>query len=249
MDKLESYGSRLVERNSGVGVLDKSVLILDSLASGPKNLADLVALTELPRPTAHRLVSALVHHDLVAKTEKGYFALGSKLSALASTSSSDRLLVLAGPILDRIRDHTGESAQLYQRKADQRICVAISEKSSGLRDTVPVGARLSMQAGSAAQVLLAWDSPSDLRAGLDHARFSGASLAQVRRRGWAQSVGEREAGVASVSAPVRGSGSAVIAAISISGPIDRLTRTPGKLYAQELVTAGRELTEKLRQIA
>ena len=67
--------------------------------------------------------------------------------------------------------------------------------------------------------------------GLQGARFTATTLSGVRRRGWAQSVGEREPGVASVSAPVRGPSGRVVAAVSVSGPIERLTRTPGRLHA------------------
>jgi DNA-binding IclR family transcriptional regulator len=75
-----------------------------------------------------------------------------------------------------------------------------------------------MQAGSAAQVLLAWEDSQKIHRGLTHAKFTATQLAAVRRRGWAQSVGEREAGVASVSAPVRGPNNKVIAAVSIQWP-------------------------------
>ena len=71
-------------------------------------------------------------------------------------------------------------------------------------------------------MLLAWEEPDRLHRGLTGARFNATMLSAVRRRGWAQSVGEREPGVASVSAPVRGSSGKVIAAISISGPIERM---------------------------
>jgi DNA-binding IclR family transcriptional regulator len=71
-------------------------------------------------------------------------------------------------------------------------------------------------------------------------------LAGVRRRGWAQSLGEREPGIASVSAPVRGPSGRVIAAVSISGPIERLTRQPGRLHAEVVVQAARQLTEAVR---
>ena len=50
----------------------------------------------------------------------------------------------------------------------------------------------------------------------------GAAALWVRRRGWAQSVAERETGVASVSAPVRDGSGAVLGAVSISGPVERL---------------------------
>src|SRR5262249_26064193 len=67
------------------------------------------------------------------------------------------------------------------------------------------------------------------------------------RRGWAASVAEREAGVASVSAPVRGQGGKIIAAVSVSGPIERLTRSPGRLHAAAVVAAGEKITALLRR--
>ena len=67
----------------------------------------------------------------------------------------------------------------------------------------------------------------------------------MRRRGWAQSVGEREPGVASVSAPVRGPSGRVVAAVSVSGPIERLTRQPGRLHAAAVVAGADRLTEVL----
>ncbi|MBP6148061.1 MAG: helix-turn-helix domain-containing protein, partial [Candidatus Planktophila sp.] len=53
------------KKNSGVGVLDKAVAILGTLESGPHSLAELVAVTGIARPTAHRLAVALEHHRLV----------------------------------------------------------------------------------------------------------------------------------------------------------------------------------------
>jgi DNA-binding IclR family transcriptional regulator len=102
-----------------------------------------------------------------------------------------------------------------------------------------------MQAGSAAQILLAWEDPEKMRRGLTGSLFTPASLSAVRRRGWAQSVGEREVGVASVSAPVRGPNNKVIAAVSISGPIERLGRQPGRSHAAQVVATAVRLTEYL----
>ena len=70
-------------------------------------------------------------------------------------------------------------------------------------------------------------------------------LAEVRRRGWAQSVAEREPGVASVSAPVRDSAGNVIAAVSVSGPVDRIGRRPGAKWASDLLQAASALQERL----
>ncbi|MGZ4783132.1 MAG: IclR family transcriptional regulator domain-containing protein, partial [Oryzihumus sp.] len=62
-----------------------------------------------------------------------------------------------------------------------------------------------------------------------------------------QSVGEREPGVASVSAPVRGPSGRVVAAVSISGPIERVSRQPGRLHAATVVAGANKLTEVLRR--
>ncbi|MEE1782390.1 IclR family transcriptional regulator C-terminal domain-containing protein, partial [Streptomyces sp. SP17BM10] len=160
---------------------------------------------------------------LVPRDMQGRVILGPRLSELSAAAGEDRLLSTERPVLSHLRDVTGESAQLYRRQGEMRICVAAAERRSGLRDTVPVGCTLPMKAGSAAQVLLAWEEPERLHRGLQGARFTATALCGVRRRGWAQSIGEREPGVASVSAPVRGPSNRVVAAVSVSGPIERLT--------------------------
>ena len=236
-----------MDKSSGVGVLDKAAVVLGALEAGPATLANLVTATGLARPTAHRLAVALEHHRLVARDIQGRFVLGPRLGELAASAGEDRLLAAAVPVLAMLRDETGESAQLFRRQGQHRICVAASERPAGLRDTVPVGATLPMTAGSAAHVLLAWEEPDRLHRGLRDARFTATTLAGVRRRGWAQSVAEREPGVASVSAPVRGPSNRVVAAVSVSGPIERLTRQPGRLHAVAVAAAAQKLTEALRR--
>ena len=182
----------------------------------------------------------------MCSSDLGRFVLGPRIGELAVAAGEDKLLAVAGPVLIALRDATKESVQLYRRQGDQRICVAGAERLTGLRDTVPVGSALTMKAGSAAQILLAWEEPDRLHRGVHGAKFTAADLSAVRRRGWAQSLGEREPGIASVSAPVRGAGDRVIAAISISGPIERLTRQPGRLHGEAVANAAARISDLLR---
>ena len=142
-------------------------------------------------------------------------------------------------MLADLRDATGESAQLYVRTGSTRRCVAAAERQSGLRDTVPVGTVLPMTAGSAAHVLLAW-SDEPLPAG---ATFDADELAATRRRGWADSAEEREAGLGSVSAPVFGPDGRVLAAVSVAGPLQRLTRSPGRRHGEAVCRGAARLAE------
>lgn len=232
----------LVEHSSGVGVLDKAVLVLTAVEGGAQTLAGLTQATGLSRATTHRLAVALEVHRLLTRDTQGRWQLGPRLAELAAAGSADVLLERAGPVLDRLRDATGESAQLYRREGSVRVCVAAAERVSGLRDTVPVGTTLPLTAGSAAQVLLAW-SPDDPL--VVDAAFGPRVLADVRRRGWAHSVAEREQGVASVSAPVRRRDGRVVAAVSVSGPLERLTRFPGRLHAEAVLAAADELSREV----
>jgi DNA-binding IclR family transcriptional regulator len=233
-----------MRQHSGIGVLDKAVGVLHTIAESPCGLAELCERTGLPRATAYRLAAALEVHRLLARDDEGRWRLGSAVTELAARVN-DPLLAAGAVVLPTLREDTGESVQLYRREGTSRVCVAALEPAAGLRDTVPVGARLPMTAGSGAKVLLAYSDAAIQQAVLPSAKFSDRVLAEVRRRGWAQSVAEREPGVASVSAPVRDGRGLVIAAISVSGPIDRIGRRPGARWAADLVAAAEELTRRL----
>jgi len=224
----------------GVQTLDRAIAVLEAVAtSGRAGLAELVDLTGLARPTAHRLAVALERQGLLARDEDGRFRLGSRLVAWGAAAAREFALAeAAGPVLAQLAEYTGESAQLYVRDGDRRVCVAVHERDRGLRDTVPLGAVFPLTAGSGAKVLLAWSS--------DAGRFdiSPRVLATVRSKGWAESVAEREPGVASVSAPVRDRDGGVIGAISVSGPIERLGRHPGKRLAPAVLAAAQALSQR-----
>jgi DNA-binding IclR family transcriptional regulator len=233
-----------VEQSSGIGVLDKSVQILLAVATTSLGLGELCTATGLPRATAHRLAVGLEVHGLLGRDPQGKWRPGPLIGTLAA-AAPDPLVTAAAQVLPRLRDRTGESAQLYRADGLARVCIAVAEPLSGLRDTVPLGATLPMTAGSGAQVLAAWADPATMRAVLSEATFSERTLAEVRRRGWAQSIAEREAGVASVSAPVRDGRGVVIAAISVSGPVDRIGKRPGERWAGDLLAAAEALTTRL----
>ncbi len=233
-----------MRQHSGIGVLDKAVEVLHTIAESPCGLAELCERTALPRATAYRLAAALEVHRLLARDDEGRWRLGPGVTELAA-HVNDPLLAAGAAVLPLLRETTGESVQLYRREGTTRVCVAALEPAAGLRDTVPVGARLPMTAGSGAKVLLAHSDAATQKAVLPTAKFTERALVEVRRRGWAQSVAEREPGVASVSAPVRDSRGVVIAAISVSGPIDRIGRRPGARWAADLLSAAEALTHQL----
>ena len=216
---------------SGVGVLDKSVAVLGAVAgaASPLSLGDLVTATGLPKPTVHRLAVALEAHGLLRRVDGARYVAGLRLIGLGRSAAE------AWPVIDVAREplaalcgQTGESAQLYVREGDERVCVLSLESDHELRTIVAEGARLPLEVGSAGRVLTGEVLPSR----------------------WTASLGERAPGVGSVSAPVIDGHGQVVAAVGISGPLERLGSDPGGRYgdavsrAADRISAG--LTEGVR---
>ena len=205
---------------SGVGVLDKAVLILDAVAEHSQTLPDLQASTGIPRATAHRLASALEAHGLLRREGGGRYELGYRLHALGRVSSTRFPLAdIARPVMEALRDATGESVQLFVREGSQRRCVVSLESTHGLRWVVPEGALFPLDVGSSGRLL------------------DGATS----RQGWIESIGERESGVASVSAPVTSQSGSVLGALSVSGPTERLSRRPGRRFGSAVARAAAQI--------
>lgn len=213
-----------------VGVLDKSVALLRALAEGPVSLAALAAATGIPKPTAHRLAVALTGHGLVRRTDDGGFALGAELVGLGRAAAEGWPWGdAAAPALAALVEATGESAQLYVREGDGRRCLLSRESTHELRTIVAEGARLPLDRGSAGRILTGATGDA-VASGLEE---------------WTESVEERAPGVASVSAPVRDPSGTVVAAVGISGPVDRLGPRPGERHGPAVVAAARRIAAAL----
>jgi len=205
---------------TGVGVVDKSMTVLHAVAQTPLGLTELQAVTGIPRATAHRLATALELHGMLRRDADGRFELGHGLVALGRRSAERFALVdVVRPVGTALRDSTGECVQLFVREGNQRRCVLSLESAHGLRWIVPEGSLLPLDVGSSGRLLGGERSPT----------------------GWLQSVGEREAGAASVSAPVCSADGTMVAVLSVSGPVERLTKQPGRRYGPAVVAAAAQI--------
>lgn len=209
---------------SGIGVLDKVAAILRVAGEGPVTFRDLCERTGISRATAHRLAQGMEVVGLLRRGDDGAYRPGLALIGLGRAAlEAYPLTTVAAPVLRRLRDETGESAQLFVVEEDDRLCVAAVDSGHELRTIVPVGARLPMDVGSAGRVLGGDVGPD----------------------GWVESVGERAPGVASVSAPVCDADGRVLAALSVSGPIERVSRSPGERFGATVAGSAREVEAAL----
>lgn len=245
---------RAAPPETGVGTLDRALDVLDAVEAGARSFTDVVHATGLTRPTAHRMIRALEAHGLLMHVGGHGYALGTRLLRLAESASRNLpLRDLAHPSLERLARTTGESAQLYVRDGYARLCVDSVESESELRTIVPIGASLPLTKGSAGKVFLAWATDADLASATAHLNPDRRDrlqrqVATTKRRGWADSIGEREEGVASVSGPVFDQHGSLTAAVSVSGPANRIGQLKGRHYAPAVTAAASEIEASLHAI-
>ena len=121
------YSSCDMDIVTGVGVLDKAMSVIGAVADAPRTLGELQAETQLPRATAHRLATALEAHGLLRRDADGRFDLGQGLVPLGRTAAERFSLVdVARPVLEQLRDDTGESVQLFVREGDAASLRAVA---------------------------------------------------------------------------------------------------------------------------
>ncbi|WP_197322170.1 IclR family transcriptional regulator [Saccharomonospora sp. NB11] len=202
---------------TGVGVLDRSVAILDCVESRPMGTSEIARALGLTVSTAHRLVTALAAHGLLRRDGDGRFHLGPRFATSA-------LAEVARPVLAELCAESGECVQLWVRRAEHRLCVVSIECGEELRASQPEGSLLPLPHGSSAQVLLGEIDPAG--------------------PGWVETLQGRAPGVGSVSAPVRLHGD-IVGAVCLSAPIQRLDPSPGARYGEQVVAAAARIESAL----
>ncbi len=226
-----------------VQTIERAAFIFDILSQSPRGLTlgELARQANLPKGTAHRLLSSMAYFDFVRQepTTRNYH-LGFKLVDLGN--------VLLGQIDLRTQAHSfllnlskavKETVHLVVLDQDEALYidkVDLHPKASGLRMVSRLGARIPLHCSSVGKVLLASMESTEaeklIYGGVLIRRTAKTitdpeklmqHLSFVRENGYAIDDEENEEGIRCVAAPIRNGSGRVEAAMSISGPITRIT--------------------------
>lgn len=239
----------------------RAVDILMALSDGPLNLTALATRTGLSMGTGHRLLTSLNHRQLVIQDPtSGVYMLGPGCYRFVEAFRHGRsgLGLLARPVLEALRLECGETVTLHVRIGDQRICIEELPSPQPIRFTAGIGAADPIHVGAAGKVLLAAMKDDDLEQLIrsipldkltSNTRTDASSLRKelqsIRRRGWAESRGERVVGAAAVSTPIVDQDDRCLAALSILAPEARMPASHVPAFGQRVLAAGRELNAAL----
>ena len=220
----------------GVVAVRRAMRILEAFGVDDHylSLAELSRRTGCHRSTVLRLARTLALDDYLAQRADGTWRLARAAGWLGTCyQATFNVIEVVQPVLQALSTATGESATFYVREGNQRICLARVEAPKSIRHHVRTGAGLPLDLGSPGRVLLAFSGEP------------GEPYESVRRAGYMLSLGERDAEVSSISAPVYGQNWGLVGALCISGPISRLTEAVLLQHKEAILTAASELSRSM----
>jgi DNA-binding IclR family transcriptional regulator len=224
------------ERNSTADrALD--ILLLYSTDKPVWTGAEIAARLGVARSTGYRYLQSLVARGFVEETIGG-FRLGPRIFELARSARAGLgLSEVSLPVMRSLAARINETVLLTRRSGRSVVCLDLVEARHTVRLSYERGHVLPINAGAAAEVLLAWADPHEVTAVLEQApleRFTARTLtepdklrtrfARIRKRGVAISQGELDEHILGVAAPIRDSTGSVCAAISIAALAARIPR-------------------------
>ena len=233
-------------------LLQRVVSILDSFSvSEPLLTAARVRdLTGLPTTTSNRLLRNLVAQGLIQKDGDNFKLALRILGWSESAKAASSLLAMAGPVMEQLKNVSGETTALIVRNGSKRTVIAVCLSDKSLIFRPYVGQVMPLHAGSGGKVLLAFENEEC--AEIDLVKFTGftittqealvAELHLTVRQGWAFAAQEREDGLNSVSAPVFDASRRLTAAITIGGPTFRMPAEKADEFGSMVLDAAHELS-------
>lgn len=238
----------------GTAAFSKFMVVLQCIADSKSKIsvAVLSKLTGFPRPTVHRIVSALIAEDLVRESiVDDTLLLGPRLIGLASQSlQNSDIRAVATDAVARLRDQTRETVHLAVPSGTEMVYVDKLESPQAVRMVSRIGTRVPMHASSVGKAFLAALSDERLEVLLPTLPLKAytkktisdrtalrRAIADMRRTGYATDNEEVEPQIVCYGAAIRDAAGVPVAAISVSIPVYRLNSNPTKTYINPLLRA------------
>jgi DNA-binding IclR family transcriptional regulator len=227
---------------------------------GEVGVTDLAAEIGVHKSTVSRLLAALEDHELVEQAhERGKYRLGFGILRLANAVSGRLDITQQGrEVCERLAVEVGETVNIAVLRSHYVVNVDQVRGPTSVGSHNWVGELTPLHATSSGKILLAFmsvDARRDLLGKAGLTRFTertittfddlGRQLDSIARDGYVVSIEELEHGLTAVAAPIRDHTGLVIAALSVSGPVYRLTESRARGIAPAVVAAAHSVSERM----
>jgi IclR family acetate operon transcriptional repressor len=244
--------------SASVGVITKVLRILEALqgSSSGLGLKAICDQTGINKSTAHRFLKHLERERYLLRTEAGAYLIGPRLSQLSARGNQEATLqAVARPILWDLWKSTHETVNLGVLDQGTVLYVDVIESPHEFRLSSRIGTRRSVHVTALGKALVAFLPDESRQTILDSIAFQPATqktignlvqfrqeLEKIRRQGYAVDDEEAVQGARCVSAPILNSAGAPVAAVSVSGPVTRVTPSLVSALAGAVTSAARAIS-------
>jgi DNA-binding IclR family transcriptional regulator len=198
------------------------------------SLAQLAQRSALSKSTILRLAGTLVANGFLHRDGGGRFLLGPELARLGGLARpAVGLAELIRPVLRDLAEAAGETSSFYERDGDMRVCCFRHNAERAARHHLEEGSRHPLDRGAAGLVISAFTG------------VAGEKAQQVRRQGWAISIGDRSPELAAVAVPLTTMDGKLLGALTVSGLVGRFTPERIEQSRQALLAAAIALRPRL----
>lgn len=254
------------QNRSNTNSVEKALFILKAFSTDRPiwGVRELSAFLNFSPPTVQRLLQTLKEHSFVEQDPATrQYRLGNiyfqMVHILQNTFPIARV---AQPFMHQLLLRTNETVHLNVIDSMERLCIDNIESSQSLKASMPVGSRSPLFAGASSKCLLAYSEPEFIDRFLEDRILDSitpntitdkkrlkSELAAIVEKGYAESMGERNQGLGSLSAPVAGQRNEILASISLAIPEIRFRDTKHREFCtEELLKTGRELSKAMGKI-
>lgn len=202
-----------------------------------KTVTEICKALGYPKSTTHEILATLEHENLISKDLHNRYHLGLKLFELGSMAQTDlEIRRVAAPFLKQLNAELDETVHLTVLENNEVLYVECFESSKRLRTYSVLGVHAPLYCTSVGKAILAFLPAEEQQAILDTTSFEKFTentitdkaylldeLRTIAQRGYAVDNMEHEEGLRCVGAPIRNHAGRVFAAISVSGPSQRIT--------------------------
>lgn len=248
------------ESEAGKPVRSQTLLrgfdIIDAVLPRPLTIPEIAAQLGLSYPTAHRLVSVLAEQRYLRAIDGRHFGLGPRLIQLGfAAHAAMELVQLAREPMEQLVEATGDTVHLAQREGAEAVYIGKLSGSRWVEIATRIGGRRPLLTTGVGKALLLDDSDAALAVLLDRqadlvpggkARDAWmANMLRYRAGGYAFDLGEEEAVLRCVAAPVRDAAGRILAALSVTSTIDYTDDARQQALVPVVQRAARELSVRL----
>jgi DNA-binding IclR family transcriptional regulator len=249
-------------KSAPVGVIGKVLRILELLDQAPAGLQlkDIAAKSGINKSTAHRFLSHLEAQAYLFRNIEGIYMIGPKLARLGGgVNIQATLRAIARPFLEKLREVTDETVNLAVLDGSSILYLDVLESLHTFRLVSQVGMRRDLHCTSLGKAILAnlnderrmdeilasiQFAPDTARTVTNLARLK-KDLLQTHERGFSLDDEEAVVGARCIGAPIFGGDGQVLAAISVSGPVSRVSKERLPFFSNEICKAAQEISWRL----